>query len=78
MFAGRDTHIQQLEAEIHLQAGEKTQLRAALVRADGVIEAMSDYIGKMVLRADQLAALNEHWLFMQRLPPSPSILGDPK
>lgn len=37
----------------------------ALERANSLIDAMAKYIGKMALDADQLAALNEHWLFIE-------------
>ncbi len=41
--------------------------RAALIRAGKLIDKMADYIGSMVLTADDFAALNEHWLYMEKL-----------
>lgn len=42
------------------------ELREALVRADGLIDAMSGYIGKMAVPAEFFANINQHWLFMER------------
>lgn len=42
------------------------ELEAALQRADGIINWMANYIGKMVPPDDGIYNLNQHWLYMQR------------
>lgn len=45
---------------------EDTEMRTEISRAAGIINQMAPYVRKMAVPADFFAALNEHWLYMEK------------
>lgn len=70
----RKLHAEAVSALQSAQARADTA-EAEIDRAAALIDAMSDYIGKMALSAEHFANLNAHWLFMERR--ASSALQDP-
>lgn len=61
-----------MPTDLHrLQSGERwggdnAEVLRQFDRAARLIEKMAGYIGKMALDANDLADLNEHWLFVEK------------